>query len=120
MAKKKKLPSRIKYDQKHPTVSARMSVEARAKLLLNLEKGGISVADAFKILAGELELKVKPLDEATKTGFEKARNLYMVTYPCDICGKPTALTSPKGKEVASKFMTTQGWGHAKCHEQKRR
>lgn len=119
MNKSKRSPSRIKYEQSHPTISARLSLETRDKLILNLETAGISLADAFKVLAGELELKVKPLEQARKDGFDEARKLYMVTYPCDICGKPTPLTSPKAKEAASQFMTELGWGHTKCHEQKR-
>ena len=117
---KKKYPSQIKHDKNHPTVSARVPVEIRDKLKLVLRKQGTTLTKVLIAVANEQELKLKPIEEARKAGFEEARNLYMVTYPCSICGKPTSLTSPKAKEVASKFMTEHGWGHAKCHEQRRR
>jgi hypothetical protein len=80
----------------------------------------MTLPDALKVLAGELEVKVVPIDEARRAGYEEAKNLYMVTYPCYICGKPIPITSLKAKEVASRFMTEHGWGHAKCHEERRR
>jgi len=116
---KKKSPSRIKYEQNNPTVSARVPKETREKLLVALRKLDMSLTDALKVLAGELEVKVIPIDEARRQGYEEARNLYMVTCPCDVCGKPVAITSPKAKEVVSKYMAKYGLGHAKCHEQRR-
>ena len=56
-----KSPSRIKYEGENPTVSARLPKETRDKLLKNLAESGISLADALKILAGELEIKMKPI-----------------------------------------------------------
>ena len=120
MSNKKKSPSRERYEKENPTVSARVPKETRDKLLEVLPKLGMSLSGAFKVLAGELEVKVMPVDEARRAGYEEAKNLYMVNYPCFICGKPIPITSLKAKEVASKFMTEHGWGHAKCHEQRRR
>ena len=117
---KGKPPSRKKYEEENPTVSARVPKETRHNLLLNLKKIGMSLAEALKVLAGELELKVKPIDEARKEGYEEAKNLYMVPYPCSVCGEPMAITSKKAKEAVMEFMIEHGWGHAKCHERKRR
>lgn len=120
MAKKQRTnpPSREKYEKENPTVSARVPKETREKLLVALSRLGMSLTDALKVLAGELEVKAIPIDQARKQGYEEARNLYMVTYPCDVCGKPVAITSPKTKEVVSKYMAKYGSGHAKCHEQR--
>ena len=120
MSNKKKSPSRERYEKENPTVSGRIPKETRHNLLLNLKKIGMTLPDALKVLAGELEVKVVPIDEARRAGYEEAKKLYMVTYPCYICGKPIPITSPKAKEVASRFMTEHGWGHAKCHERTRR
>ncbi len=81
-------PSRKKYEEENPTVSARVPKETCDRLYVNLEKLGMSLADALKVLAGELEIKVKPIDEAREAGYEEAKNLYMITYPCSVCGKP--------------------------------
>jgi antitoxin component of RelBE/YafQ-DinJ toxin-antitoxin module len=116
MRKPNKSPSRIKYEQSHPTISGRLPIEARDKLLANLAKLGMTISDALMVLAGELEIKVIPIDEARKQGFEEAMKLYMVTYQCFICRKLIAITSPETKKVVGKFLTEHGWGHPKCIE----
>ena len=118
--KRKKSPSREKYEAENPTVSARVPKGTRDKLRVNLAKSGMSLADGLRFLAGELELKVKPVDEARQAGYEEARNRYMVTYLCNVCGKPIPIVNPKTKEVASRCMTARGWGHTKCHERTHR
>ena len=80
----------------------------------------MSVADALKVLAGELEIKTKPIEKERKAGYEEAKNHYMVTYPCSVCGELMAITSKKAKEAVMEFMIERGWGHAKCHERNRR
>ena len=115
--KKKKSPSREKYERQNPTVSARVSEETRSKLRAVLPQLGMSLADALKVLADQLEVKAIPIEEAKRLGREEANNLYLVTYPCNVCGKPISITTPKAKEAAARFMAEHGWGHNECHEQ---
>ncbi len=117
--KRRKSPSREKYEKENPTVSARLAKETRDRLRGVLTKQGMSLADALRVLAGELEVKVRPSDEARQLGYKEAKNLYMVTYPCRICGNPITLTSQKAKEAASRYMVEHGWGHAECNKRKR-
>ena len=112
--KRRTSPSREKYEEANPTVSARIPKATRAKLRGSLRSLGLSLSDALKVLAGELEIKAKPLGEERKAGFEEAKTLYMVMYKCRKCGKPIPITNPKAKEDASKYMTEHGWGHEKC------
>jgi hypothetical protein len=119
MSNKRKSPSRERYEKDNPTVSGRIPKETRSKLLSNLKRLDMSLPDALKVLAGELEVKVKPIGEARRQGYEEAKARYMVTYPCSVCGKLIPLTSPKAKEAAGRFMTDHGWGHAECHKQRR-
>jgi len=120
MKKLKKAPSRVKYESNHPTVSARISAETKEKLLTNLAKLGMTIFDALMVLAGELDIKAIPIDEARKQGYEKgydeATKRYMVTYLCFECGKPIAITSSETKKVVGKFLTEHAWGHTKCIE----
>ena len=120
MKKSKKTPSRIKYDKSHPTVSARLPLETKERLLKNLAILGMTLPDAFRVLAGELEVKAIPVEEARRAGYEEARDLYRITYKCAVCGKPMELTSPKAKQAASEYMQEHRWGHAECYERKRR
>ena len=117
--KRRKSPSREKYEKENPTVSARLAKETRVSLRGVLTKLGMTLPDALKVLAGELEVKVRPTDEARQAGYEEAKNLYMVTYPCRICGNPITLTSPKAKETARRYMVEHGWSHAECNKRKR-
>jgi len=120
--RKKKTPSRIKYEHNHPTVSFRVSKELKDRLEAVKKAEGKSNTDVLKVGVGLLEVKVSEEKEAKrqgyKEGFEKGyeepKNRYMVPYPCYICVKPIAITSPKTKEVVSKFLTEHGWGHTKC------
>jgi len=118
LSNKKKSPSRERYEKENPTVSGRIPKETRHNLLLNLKKIGMTLPGALKVLAGELEVKVRPIDEARRQGYEEAKNHYMVTYPCSVCGKLIPLTSQKAKEAASRCMTDRGWGHVECHKQR--
>ncbi len=108
-------PSRRKYNQNHPTVSARLPTEERSKLIAVLRSLGLSLPQLLSNFANEFETKVKPLEEARKEGYEEAQKKYMVTFPCSVCGKPTPITGPQAKVAAGKYMTEGHWGHAECH-----
>ena len=55
-SKKRKSPSRERYEKENPTVSGRMPKEKRDKFYANLAKSGRSVSDALNSLADDLEL----------------------------------------------------------------
>jgi len=117
MSNKKRSPSRDRYEKNNPTVSARVPIETRDKLLEALPKLGMSLADALKVLAGKLEIQAIPVDAARRQGYEEAKKLYSVTYQCFVCGKTIVLTNPETKRVVSRFLTEHAWGHTKCIEQ---
>jgi hypothetical protein len=108
MKKSKSYPSRTKYDNSHPTVSARLPKDKQEKLLALIQSQGITLPQLLLHFIGEYEIKIMSFEEAKKT--------YMVTYLCRKCGKPIGLTSEKAKEAASKYMSEHGWGHKKCPE----
>ena len=100
----------------HPTLSARVTIETKEKLLAGLKTLGMSLPDAFKVLAGELEIKLKPIEEARKAGYEEAKKLYAVTYLCGGCGKPIVMVNPEAKKAAGRYMAEHGWRHKECHK----
>lgn len=112
--KKQPPPSRGRYEASHPTVSARIPLATREKLLSNLESLGMSLSEALKHLAGELEVKAKPIEEARNEGFQRAKNLYMVTFACSQCGKPISIVETKTKAEVARYMSERGWKHSKC------
>lgn len=120
--KKKLTPSRERYERDNPTVSARISLATRDKLLTHLEALNMSLSKALKVLAGELEIKAKPVEEAREegfqAGFQKARKHYLVTFPCSECGKPVQITDPQTKAVVARYMAEKGWQHSECPQNK--
>lgn len=111
---KNKPPSRERYEERKPTVSARVPKDTRDKLRANLAKQGKSLADALIAIANDLEIKGKSYDEAKREGYEQAKKRYMVPYPCSECGKLIPLTSPRAKKAAAQYMTEAGWAHTEC------
>ena len=69
---KKKLPSRIKYDNSHPVVSCRVSSEIYDKLTEAREKYGKSLADILKVgLKLQDIASAKSWDKGYKAGYAK-------------------------------------------------
>ena len=122
--KKKKSPSRDKFEKENPTVSARVPKETRDRLYANLAKLGMSLADALKVLAGELEIKARPIDEVRQQiydegwekGIEDAEELYAVSCPCSKCGKKKTVINKDEKKAITRFMIANRWHHADCSD----
>jgi len=116
--KKKRTPSRIKYELKRPTVSFRISKELYERLQAVKEAEGKSTTEVLKVGVGLLEVKNRKekevRDQDYEEGYEEAKNLYMVTYFCEICGKTIEVMSTKQKEAIRRYMLKYGWGHADC------
>jgi len=118
--KKKKTPSRIKYERDHPTVSLRVTKELKDRLQAVKEAEGSSITDVLKVGAGLSEVKVRKekevraqaYDEGYNEGYKDAEELYKVTYLCKICRKTIEVMSVKEKEAIKRYM--HGWAHAKC------
>jgi len=119
---KRKPPSRIKYEESHPTVSCRVPKEIYNSLQDIKKREGRSLTDILKVGLGILESKVKKEDEAYSRGYDKgyrkAELEFKVTYPCSVCRKTIALRGKDAKQAASEYMEEHGWGHAECHKKK--
>jgi hypothetical protein len=121
-SKKKRTPSRIRYEQKHPTVSFRVSKELYDRLQTVKDAEGKSAADVLKVGLGLLEVKVvkgkearrQGYEEGFEKGYEEAESLYKVTYPCKICRKTIEVMRVKEKEAIKGYMLEHGWAHAEC------
>jgi hypothetical protein len=110
MSKNHKSPSRIKYEQNHPTISARLPKDKQEKLLALIRSQGITLSQLLLHFIDEYEIKIMPIEEAKK--------IYMVTFLCRKCGKPVAITGKQDKEAAGNYMTEHGWRHKECREKR--
>jgi len=122
LKKKRKTPSRIKYERDHPTVSLRVTKELKDRLQAVKEAEGSSITDVLKVGAGLLEVKgrketevrAQAYDEGYDEGYRDAEGLYKVTYPCKICRKTIEVMRVKEKEDIKRYMREHGWAHAEC------
>lgn len=116
-----KPPSRTRYEASHPVVSFRVKKELYQQLKNLLAESGTSIGDFFrKALAVQRADTNRAYQRGYNKGYVEARNLYRVTYLCDICGETIEITSPNEKRAAAQYMEEHRWGHAACHEERRR
>ena len=119
---KHKAPSRIRYEQSHPTVSCRVPVEIYERLQTVRKAEGKSFADILKIGLGGIEPKMAKAQMAWKEGYREgcdegyadAERVYEVTYACNVCKRTLAVTSQAEKEAIKSYMEEHGWGHDEC------
>lgn len=123
-AKKKKTPSRLKYEQNNPVSSSRIDKQLKETLREIKEKEGLSQADVLRRGTGLVEVKMRKeeeirqqaYDEGEENGIRMAERVYMVTYPCSKCGKMKAVTTDEEKKAIRDFMVQSGWCHADCND----
>jgi len=121
-SKKKRTPSRIRYEQSHPTFSFRTYKELDERVQAVKKTEGISNTNIVEAGVGlfevknrkEKEVRDQAYDEGYEKGYEEAEKLYKVTYPCKICRKMIAVTDKNVKEAIRRYMLQHGWVHTSC------
>lgn len=120
--KKRKPPSREKYEKEKPVVSFRVSKELYDRLQSIKKAEGKSTTEVLKVGAGLIEVEVRKekeiWDQAYEEGWGKAASdaeeLYSISYSCSVCGKKIVVTTDEEKRAIKKYMREHGWGHANC------
>ena len=69
--KGKQTPSRIKYEQNHPTVSFRVSKELYERLQAVKKAEGKSITDVLKVGVGLLEVKIRKEKEIRVQAYDE-------------------------------------------------
>jgi len=114
MKKKHQPPSKIKYNQSHPTVSIRVSQELYDELKDLREKSGKSLGDILREAVGQ---QASTVHKAFERGFAKARQTFEVTYRCVVCGGVLQVNSEKEKQAIAQYMKEHSWMHTSCVKQ---
>jgi len=109
--KSHKPPSKIKYDQSHPTVSVRVTQELYDQLKDLREHSGKSLGD---ILREALKEQAPSTKKAYQLGYNAAKNEFAVSYKCSVCGGNLTVTTAKEKESIAQYMKEHGWEHGEC------
>ena len=116
-----KPPSRVRYEQSHPTVSCRLDKDEYDLLKQRLEDLGVSFAAFVKDSLGLLQLKMPDIEEIKETAsgesYDQAMEEYQIWYYCAVCRKRIDM-SPNGNDHKAMigFMKEGGWAHASCHK----
>lgn len=113
--KRRRPPSRVRYEDDHPTISVRVSRGLFDRLRALKKDSGKSVAD---VLREALAVQVRSAGEAHQRGYRKghleAERTYRVDYRCSRCGGSMAVESLAEKKAAAEAMRELGWAHASC------
>ena len=107
-------PSRIRYEQSHPTVTFRISTELRTRLERLEEKTGKSCSQLLKEGLGLIEREVgQPYDQGWCEGYAEALGLFDV--PCARCGEPLVLDGRGDGRVRNRLLEVfRQWQHVEC------
>jgi len=110
-----KPPSRVRYEQSHPTVSCRLDKDEYDLLKQRLEDLGVSFAAFVKDSLGLLQIKMPDIDEARGEGYNQAVEDYQIWYYCAVCRKRIDIkpNSDSHKAIIG-YMKDKGWAHASC------
>ena len=121
-----KPPSRLRYEQSHPTMSCRLDKDTHTLLKQRLEDlGSISFAAFVKNSLGLLELDTPDIEEikeeAGGEGYAEAIKEWQIWYFCDVCHKRIDIEpNSDAHRAIIDYMRKAGWGHIDCHDPKLR
>lgn len=120
MAKgKHKPPSRVRYEQSHPTVSFRLPRDVYVLLKQRLDDLEMSFAGFVKESLGLQQAKMHDIEEirdsAWDGGHAQALEEYQIWYYCAVCRKRINMEPNSDSHKAMiRFMRERRWGHASC------
>jgi len=98
--------SRLRYEQENPTVSFRPPRSQKADLSDVLHVSEQSFADFVKEALG---VKERSVGAAYDTGYRDAKEDYLVTYACTVCGQPWKLRATRRSlPLASSLESADG------------
>ena len=120
--KKRKSPSREKYEKENPVVSFRVPEKDYARFEVIRQKLGLSHGGVYRNGLGVIEVKIRSEEEIREEayeqgkieGFEIAESIYKVTYLCSVCGKEIEVETDVAKKAIRRYMREHGWGHTDC------
>ena len=118
-----KPPSRVRYEQTHPTISMRVSRELYDRLNAVRISEGKSWGDVWR---EGLKVQQRTANRAYNRGLNDglgrgreegeatARAKYLVTYRCSGCGGSIELSFGNARAAAREYLELQRWGHLRC------
>ena len=107
-----KPPSKVRYDESHPTVSIRVSRALYDQLDDLRNRSGKSLGD---ILREAVRRQGPSAHRSYMLGHEAAKKYYAVYYRCSVCRAPILIYTARAKAAVAQYMNEHGWAHSECH-----
>jgi hypothetical protein len=104
-------PSRIKYNQTHPTITVRVNAELASQLKEIKKTSGKSIGDILREAVGTQK---RSTGQSYNIGYAEAKATYLVTFRCHKCNAILEVNSDECKKAAGTFLTEHGWSHQTC------
>lgn len=110
-------PSKIRYQERNPMISVRLTKPLRD--ILDIARGEMSYSKFIQVLLLKKtdDFNRVIIKNAYNKGYANARLQYEIIYPCASCGKPATIV-PGGEvhEDIKKYLKDEGWVHGECIE----
>ena len=118
MANKRRVPpSRLRYEERNPSVSIRVSREMYDRLKTLKEQTDKSLGDILREALGVQEPTTRAAySRGYKIAYAYAEKLYRVDYPCSVCDGRLTIDHDTSKRAAVEYMREHGWSHNSCHQ----
>lgn len=107
-------PSRTRYEQRNPVVSARVPRDVYDRLKALRARSGKSLRT---ILREALALQETSVGDAYQRGFRDARKRYAVSFPCSACRREAWATGDELKRHVRGILIREHWAHGTCLEE---
>ncbi len=109
-------PSRVRYEERNPVVSLRISREFHEELLDLQATTGMSMADILKAGLDKIQPDAEEIYErGFRDGYGVAREEFEVFAPCGACGKAhLSVTGPQMKGAVAQRLS--GWNAKNCRD----
>jgi len=108
-------PSRIKYNQTHPTITVRVNAELASQLKEIKKTSGKSIGDILREAVGTQKRSTgQSYNIGYANGYAEAKATYLVTFRCHKCNAILEVNSDECKKAAGTFLTEHGWSHQTC------
>jgi hypothetical protein len=106
-----KLPSRIKYELSHPTISIQVDLDTDLRLRELRERTGKSLGT---LIRENLQVQQRNEQVTHNRGCAQAVEEHQIRYPCARCGKPIPI-EPNGESdrMVIDYLSTRRM-HASC------
>ncbi len=114
--KKKRFPSQIRYDQKHPSVGVRLPRKEYDQVCRTAERLGKSVSEVIRdALLRRVSGEHRSWDMGHARGYEDAKRDYRVWFRCSRCGREiTVRPCSEGHKTLIELMREARMAHVEC------